>query len=165
MPVYEYQYDNKTYVTQSANDKISTDDRASEFQDAAFFTKRITRILNSTYDISEIESLMATCWSSVRSMSMCRCLCMILMALLPYQAHAIPELPKTMQGSSICNQDFANKLVGKYNLTDKQILRISQASIVRRIGPNSIITKEYALARVTVTIDPKTKVILKAQCG
>ncbi|HRM31392.1 MAG TPA: hemolysin [Acinetobacter johnsonii] len=96
---------------------------------------------------------------------MCRCLCMILMALLPYQAHAIPELPKTMQGSSICNQNFANKLVGKYNLTDKQILRISQASIVRRIGPNSIITKEYALARVTVTIDPKTKVILKAQCG
>ena len=61
MPVYEYQYDNKTYVTQSANDKISIDDRASEFQDAAFFTKRITRILDSTYDISEIENLMATC--------------------------------------------------------------------------------------------------------
>ena len=90
---------------------------------------------------------------------------MILMALLPYQAYAIPELHKAMQGSSMCNQDVANKLVGKYNLTDKQISRISQASIVRRISPNSIITKEYALARVTVTIDSKTKVILRAQCG
>ncbi len=96
---------------------------------------------------------------------MCRCLCMILTALLPYQAYAIPEQPKAKQGSRICSQDFSNKLVGKYDLTDKQILRLSQASIVRRIGPNSIITKEYALARVTVTIDPKTKVILKAQCG
>ena len=94
-----------------------------------------------------------------------RCLCLVLTALLSHQVYAVPEVPKAMQGSSICNQDFANKLVGKYNLTDKQILRLSQVSIVRRIGPNSTITKEYALARVTVTINPKTKVILKAQCG
>ena len=45
------------------------------------------------------------------------------------------------------------------------ILGISQASAIRRIGPNATITKEYAIARVTVTVDPKTKIILKAQCG
>ncbi len=70
-----------------------------------------------------------------------------------------------MQGSSICNDETTKKLVGKYNLTDKQILGISQASVIRRIGPNATITKEYAIARVTVTVDPKTKIILKAQCG
>ncbi len=40
------------------NDPISLDDRASEFQDASFLTKRITRVLDSTYDMAEIESLM-----------------------------------------------------------------------------------------------------------
>ena len=58
LPVYEFQYENKAYVTKNANDPISLDDRASEFQDASFLTKRITRVLDSTYDMAEIESLM-----------------------------------------------------------------------------------------------------------
>ena len=94
-----------------------------------------------------------------------RCLCLVLTVLLPYHVYAVPEVPKALQGSSICNDETTKKLVGKYNLTDKQILGISQASVIRRIGPNAIITKEYGIARVTVTVDPKTKIILKAQCG
>ena len=94
-----------------------------------------------------------------------RCLCLVLTALLSHQVYAVPEVPKAMQGSSICNDETTKNLVGKYNLNDKQILGISQASAIRRIGPNATITKEYGIARVTVTVDPKTKFILKAQCG
>ena len=61
LPVYEFQYQAKTYVTNNANTPISLDDRASEFQDASFLTKRITQVLDSTYDMAEIENLMPTC--------------------------------------------------------------------------------------------------------
>ncbi|HRK76433.1 MAG TPA: hypothetical protein PLD31_04665 [Streptococcus parasuis] len=61
LPIYEFDYESKTYITHNANDTISSDDRVSEFQNATSLTMRITRVLDSTYDMAEIENLMATC--------------------------------------------------------------------------------------------------------
>ena len=61
LPIYEYQYASKTYITPNADDKISIDDSVTEFQNAVLLTKRITRVLDSTYDMADIENLISAC--------------------------------------------------------------------------------------------------------
>lgn len=69
------------------------------------------------------------------------------------------------QSQAQCVAEEATKLVGQTGLTDEQIKQTTKAQIIRRVGPNQPVTMDYRVDRVTVTIEPITKIITQANCG
>ena len=72
------------------------------------------------------------------------------------------QVPQTMQN---CVPESAAQLVGKTGLTETQIKALTRAEIVRMVTPGQPVTMDYRMNRVTVVVDPKTKIILQASCG
>ena len=72
------------------------------------------------------------------------------------------QVPQTMQN---CVPESAAQLVGKTGLSETQIKTITRAEIVRMVAPGQPVTMDYRMNRVTVVVDPKTKIILQASCG
>ena len=64
-----------------------------------------------------------------------------------------------------CVPESAAQLVGKTGLTETQIKALTRAEIVRMVAPGQPVTMDYRMNRVTVLVDPKTKIILQASCG
>ncbi|WP_296281936.1 DUF333 domain-containing protein [uncultured Acinetobacter sp.] len=69
------------------------------------------------------------------------------------------------QSQAQCVAEEATKLVGQTGLTDEQIKQTTKAQVIRRVGPNQPVTMDYRVDRVTVTIEPITKIITQANCG
>ena len=69
------------------------------------------------------------------------------------------------QSQAQCIAEEAAKLVGQTGLTDEQIKQSTKAQVIRRVGPNQPVTMDYRVDRVTVTIEPITKIITHANCG
>lgn len=65
---------------------------------------------------------------------------------------------------NICKPEEAKKLVGMHNLDDQQILNKTKAIIIRRVGPNDLVTMDYRNDRITVTVDDQNKII-RSSCG
>ncbi|MCD0188116.1 hemolysin [Acinetobacter sp. PW68] len=72
------------------------------------------------------------------------------------------QVPQTMQN---CVPESAAQLVGKTDLSETQIKALTRAEIVRMVAPGQPVTMDYRMNRVTVVVDPKTKIILQASCG
>ena len=72
------------------------------------------------------------------------------------------QVPQTMQN---CVPESAAQLVGKTGLTETQIKALTRAEIVRMVAPGQPVTMDYRMNRVTVVVDPKTKIIIQASCG
>ena len=64
-----------------------------------------------------------------------------------------------------CVPESAAQLVGKTGLTETQIKALTRAEIVRMVTPGQPVTMDYRMNRVTVVVDPKTKIIIQASCG
>ena len=69
------------------------------------------------------------------------------------------------QSQARCVAEEATKLVGQTGLTDEQIKQSAKAQTIRRVAPNQPVTMDYREDRVTVTIEPITKIITQATCG
>lgn len=66
-------------------------------------------------------------------------------------------------GATTCRADAAKALVGQAAPDDRQILRLTGGTIVRRIAPGDMTTKDYRIERVTVTVADGR--IVEAYCG
>lgn len=64
-----------------------------------------------------------------------------------------------------CDPVKAKKLVGKTDLTEKQVLSITNARVYRSAYVGEPVTEEFRPDRVTIVIDPKTKRIVASMCG
>lgn len=69
---------------------------------------------------------------------------------------------QTMQN---CVPESAAQLVSTTGLSETQIKALTRAEIVRMVAPGQPVTMDYRMNRVTVLVDPKTKIILQASCG
>lgn len=66
-------------------------------------------------------------------------------------------------GTATCNADAAATLVGRTAPDDASILRRTGGTIVRRIAPGDMTTKDYRIERVTVTVADGR--VVSALCG
>ncbi|WP_420137476.1 I78 family peptidase inhibitor [Sphingomonas sp.] len=66
-------------------------------------------------------------------------------------------------GAATCQAEAAKALVGQAAPDDRQILRRTGGSIVRRIAPGDMTTKDYRIERVTVTVADGQ--VVEAYCG
>ena len=64
-----------------------------------------------------------------------------------------------------CVPESAAQLVSTTGLSETQIKALTRAEIVRMVAPGQPVTMDYRMNRVTVLVDPKTKIILQASCG
>ena len=66
---------------------------------------------------------------------------------------------------SECVPEEAKKLIGKSHLSDEKIKQLTQSFHVRTVLPNQAVTQDYRADRITIVIDPNSKVIRSASCG
>lgn len=64
-----------------------------------------------------------------------------------------------------CNAEAAQALVGQHVMSEAKLKQITQAKVLRMVGPNDAVTQDYRIERLTVTVDPQTKIITSANCG
>jgi uncharacterized protein YcfL len=64
-----------------------------------------------------------------------------------------------------CIAERATQLIGQDDMSEAKIKQFTQATMVRKVGPNQGVTMDYRAERVTVTVDPATKKITQASCG
>ncbi|MEN8381599.1 hypothetical protein [Acinetobacter radioresistens] len=81
-----------------------------------------------------------------------------------------PERPdittaKEWNPANNCDPVRAKTLIGQRNLTEDQILSMSNAQVYRSVSPTEAVTDDLRLDRVTIVIDPKTKKIIGSDCG
>jgi hypothetical protein len=67
------------------------------------------------------------------------------------------------EGAATCNADAATTLMGREAPDDATILRRTGGTIVRRIAPGDMTTKDYRIERVTVTVADRR--VISALCG
>lgn len=77
----------------------------------------------------------------------------------------VPSTSKEWDPSFDCDPINAKKLVGKTDLTEKQILSTTNARVYRSAYVGEPVTEEFRPDRVTIVIDPKTKRIVASMCG
>jgi hypothetical protein len=65
--------------------------------------------------------------------------------------------------AATCQAEAAKALVGQAAPDDRQILRLTGGTIVRRIAPGDMTTKDYRIERVTVTVADGR--VVEAYCG
>ena len=66
---------------------------------------------------------------------------------------------------SECVPEEAKKLIGQSHLSDEKIKQLTQSFNVRTVLPNQAVTQDYRADRITIVIDPNSKVIRSASCG
>jgi hypothetical protein len=64
-----------------------------------------------------------------------------------------------------CRAEASVVLIGKVTRTDKVIRRKTGATTVRRIAPGDMVTQDYRPDRITITVDPATRLVTAAACG
>jgi uncharacterized protein len=64
-----------------------------------------------------------------------------------------------------CKAEAAEKLVGQTGLSEGEIKKITNSTIVRIVEPGQPVTADYRVERITIVKDPKTKQITMANCG
>lgn len=64
-----------------------------------------------------------------------------------------------------CSPEAAAKLVGQTGLMEYEIKALTQSEVVRMVTPGQAVTMDYRENRITVVIDPQSKLILQASCG
>lgn len=69
------------------------------------------------------------------------------------------------ENPGVCKRDAAEALTGKKRVSDDEAKRLTGATIVRQIAPNSPVTMDFRQERVTVETDPATDTISRAYCG
>lgn len=79
--------------------------------------------------------------------------------------HIVEEWLLYREKSGQCNPEKAKQLMGLKNLSEQQIQQHSQASLVRQIQAGQAVTQDYRVERITVVVDPKSKLISHASCG
>ena len=67
--------------------------------------------------------------------------------------------------NSKCLPEQATTLIGKKGLSEQEIQNITKAKIVRQVNPGQAVTMDYRMDRITITLDPVTKVITQASCS
>ncbi len=72
---------------------------------------------------------------------------------------------KEWDASFDCDPVKAKNLIGKTDLTEKQILSMTNARVYRSAYIGEPVTEEFRPDRVTIVIDPKTKKIVASMCG
>lgn len=77
----------------------------------------------------------------------------------------VPSTSKEWDPSFDCDPIKAKKLVGKTDLTEKQILSTTNARVYRSAYVGEPVIEEFRPDRVTIVIDPKTKKIVASMCG
>lgn len=77
----------------------------------------------------------------------------------------VPSTSKEWDPSFDCDPVKAKKLVGKTDLTEKQILSTTNARVYRSAYIGEPVTEEFRPDRVTIVINPKTKRIVASMCG
>ena len=69
----------------------------------------------------------------------------------------------TEPGRSLCRPAATAALVGKVALDDAAILQTTGSTVVRRIAPGDVTTKDFREERVTITIADGQ--VIAASCG
>lgn len=64
-----------------------------------------------------------------------------------------------------CNAEAAQALVGQHVMSEAKLKQMTQATVLRVVGPNDAVTQDYRIERLTVTVDPQTNIITSANCG
>lgn len=64
-----------------------------------------------------------------------------------------------------CISEAAQRLVGQQIMGEATLKQITQATQLRMLGPNDAMTEDYRIERLTIVVDPQTKIILSANCG
>ncbi|MBN6512162.1 hypothetical protein [Acinetobacter pittii] len=77
----------------------------------------------------------------------------------------VPSTSKEWDPSFDCDPVKAKKLVGKTDLTEKQVLSMTNARVYRSAYVGEPVTEEFRPDRITIVIDPKTKRIIASMCG
>ncbi|WP_335977314.1 I78 family peptidase inhibitor [Acinetobacter calcoaceticus] len=72
---------------------------------------------------------------------------------------------KEWDSSFDCDPIKVKNLIGKTDLTEKQVLSMTNARTYRSAYPGEAVTEDFRPDRVTVVIDPKTKRIIDSACG
>ncbi|RJL71681.1 hypothetical protein D5055_07135 [Acinetobacter radioresistens] len=88
----------------------------------------------------------------------------------PQEKQIEPKRPdittaKEWNPANNCDPVRAKALIGQRNLTEHQILSMSNAQVYRSVSPTEAVTDDLRLDRVTIVIDPKTKKIIGSDCG
>ena len=93
----------------------------------------------------------------------------LLLPLLLAACQAESKRPSAEAGApekqAVCNRDAADALVGKDRVTDEQAKKLTGATLVRQINPNSPVTMDFRQERVTIETDPASNKIVRAYCG
>lgn len=69
------------------------------------------------------------------------------------------------ENAGLCNRDAAEALAGRKRVTDDEAKRLTGASSVRQIAPDSPVTLDFRQERVTIETDPASDRITRAYCG
>jgi len=85
----------------------------------------------------------------------------VLLALAGCTASSTDSAPM----SGRCNEQAAQRLVGKTKPSEADAMRLTGATIVRQIAPGQPVTMDYSDSRVTIETDPATGRVVRAKCG
>ncbi|MDV7586811.1 hypothetical protein [Acinetobacter baumannii] len=77
----------------------------------------------------------------------------------------VPSTSKEWDPSFDCDPVKAKHLIGKTDLTEKQVLSMTNARVYLSAYVGEPVTEEFRPDRVTIVIDPKTKRIIASMCG
>lgn len=81
-----------------------------------------------------------------------------LLAACAPTAHGDPSAPRQ------CRPEAAAKLVGHVAPDDAQVKHRTGASTIRRIAPGDMVTQDFRVERITLSVDP-TGMVVSAICG
>lgn len=65
----------------------------------------------------------------------------------------------------LCDRAAAEALAGRKRVSDDEARKLTGATVVRQIAPNSPVTMDFRQERVTIETDPATDMISRAYCG
>ena len=64
-----------------------------------------------------------------------------------------------------CRPEQAQTLVGQKLMSEEHIKNLTHASIIRVVGPKQPVTMDYREERITLLVNPTTKIIESSNCG
>lgn len=88
----------------------------------------------------------------------------VLLSACPSQPRQSAAEPASAN-PGLCDRAAAEALAGRKRVSDDEARKLTGASIVRQIAPNSPVTMDFRQERVTLETDPATDTISRAYCG
>lgn len=86
-------------------------------------------------------------------------------SLLLSACQSQPAQSSAPASPGLCKREAAEALAGRKRVSDDEARRLTGATVVRQIAPNSPVTLDFRQERVTVETDPATDTISRAYCG